>query len=942
MKIIRMIVWCLMALFAVNTVAQDMAPLPLDPAVRYGKLDNGLTYYIRHNEEPKGLAHFYIAQKVGSVQEEEDQRGLAHFLEHMAFNGSKTFPADGQLIKTCENMGVKFGYNLNAYTSTDETVYNIDDVPVNNEANIDTCLWILHDWADGLLLTEEEINKERGVIHEEWRMRSSAGQRILNRRLEELYPGSRYGKRMPIGLMSVVDNFAPDFLRSYYKKWYRPDLQGIVIVGDIDVDQIENKVKAIFGPIQMPANAAKYETYPVPDNDEAIIVVDSDKEQQYGVMMFMYKTEPMPAEMRASALGLVQNYMTTIICSVLNERLSDLSKKEGCPFLQASVGYGTYLLSKTADCVEVDVVPQPGRETEALQAVMTELERARQFGITNSEINRAREEFLSQVEKVYDNRDKQKNNYYTQQYIRHFLSGDAIPDIATEFQLYQTIAPQLPAEVLNQTIQEMLASVEKNFVLLGMFPEKEGSTLPTPEQLKQAIAAARTAQLEAFIDNVSNEPLVAQKPQPGKIIKEEKADFGYTKWTLANGANVFFKPTDFNNSEVIMSASSKGGLSLVAQEDLLNGIVMTDIMNSCGWGNFDSSELEKALAGKQVSLGISMGQVEEGMSGKSTPKDLRTLFELIYLHYQEVKDDPDAFRTVMDATRVQLENAEKLPMKSFQDSINVALYQHHPRRMDLTLDNLSQINYDTVKRIYKDRFQSIGDFNFYFTGAINVDSLRTFTEQYLAPLPGIKGERESYKNWDLKIASGERNLRYNREMETPQAYTIQVWSGDTPYDMEKGITLSALGAALDQMLMKSIREDAGLSYSVSAQAQADFRIREDYLLQIITPFTPAKVDSVHLLIKEGIEEVAMKGISQRYLDDFKKFELKQLEDNQRQNSYWQSLIALKEGWGRDEATGMKEAIENMTSEKVQQFVKDVMLKQNNKVTVTMLPADLTE
>lgn len=939
---IKTIVWLLLAFFTLNVSAQQMAPLPIDPAVRYGQLDNGLTYYIRHNEEPKGLAHFYIAQKVGSVQEEENQRGLAHFLEHMAFNGSKTFPGDGQLIKACEKMGVKFGYNLNAYTSTDETVYNIDDVPVSNEANIDTCLWILHDWADGLLLTEEEINKERGVIHEEWRMSTSATQRILDRRLEELYPGSRYGKRMPIGLMSVVDNFAPDFLRAYYEKWYRPDLQGIVIVGDVDVDQIEKKIKTIFGPIRMPENPAKYESYPVPDNEQAIYVVDSDKELEYGMIEFMFKTEPMPREMLGTPMKLMQDYMLYIISSVINERLSDLSKTEGCPFLQASVGYGTYIMSKTADCFEASVIPQTGREQEAIQAVMQEIERARRFGITDTEMLRAREEFLSQVEKVYDNRDKQKNGYYTQQYIRHFLSGDAIPDIETEFQLYKAIAPQINAQVLSQTIQELTESVERNFVFLALFPEKEGTVIPTPESFKQAIAAARSAELEAFVDNVSNEPLVPVKPQPVKIQKESQADFGYTQWTLANGAKVFYKQTDFNNSEIILSAVSKGGTSLIDQKDLLNAGMMGDVMNSVGWGNFNSSELEKALAGKQVSLGISIGQAEEGISGKSTPKDLRTLFELIYLHFQDVKDDPDAFRNLIESARVQLENAEKLPMKSFQDSINVALYQHHPRRVDLTLENLSQVDYGTIKRLYKERFQSAGDFNFYFTGNINTDSLRLFTEQYLAPLPGIKGQRETFKDWDLKVVPGERDLRYNRQMETPQAYTIQVWSGSTPYSVESDVTISALGAILDQMLLKSIREDAGMAYSVSAQAQSDFKIRESYLLQIVAPFTPAKVDSVHLLIREGIEEIARNGVSQRYLDDFKQYELKELENSQRQNSYWQRLVATKEGYGSDEQAGLKEAIENLTSEKIQRFVKEVMIKQNNRVTVTMLPADLSE
>ena len=472
MKSVRLFLLLLVAAIMMPAAAQQMPMLPTDPAVRVGVLPNGLTYYIRHNALPEKQAFFYIAQKVGSVQEEESQRGLAHFLEHMAFNGSQNFKGNS-LISYCERIGVKFGQNLNAYTSTDETVYNIDNVPVT-ESNIDSCLLILHDWSGYLDLEEEEIQKERGVIHEEWRLRSSAMQRMLNRNLETLYPGSRYGKRMPIGLMSVVDNFSPEELRAYYKKWYRPDLQGIVVVGDFDVDMVENKVKALFSDIPNPENEAKYELYPVPDNEQAIYVVDKDKEQTNAQIMVMYKTEPLPREMRGTQIALIQNYIVDLMTSALNERLGELSQKPDCPFVQAGTGYGSYLLSKTCDALTVYIVPKSGQDKEALRAVMTEVERAKRFGFNETELIRADEEYLSRLEKVYDNREKQRSSFFIPQYYRHFLEGDAIPSIEMEYQMMKGISGQLRqakqlAPMVNGAFAELAESTEKNFVASSLF-----------------------------------------------------------------------------------------------------------------------------------------------------------------------------------------------------------------------------------------------------------------------------------------------------------------------------------------------------------------------------------------------------------------------------------------------------------------------------------------
>ncbi len=930
----------LLASIVLPVAAQQIPQLPMDAAVRYGKLANGLTYYIRHNALPENRANFYIAQKVGSVQEEENQRGLAHFLEHMCFNGTVNFP-DDRLVKYCETIGVKFGQNLNAYTAADETVYNIDDVPVT-ESNVDSCLLILHDWADGLTLDPKEIDKERGVIHEEWRMRSSASGRILERNLPNLYPGSRYGHRYPIGLMSVVDNFKPEELRAYYEKWYRPDLQGIIVVGDIDVDKVEAKIKSIFSSIKMPENPAPYELYPVPDNTEPIYIIDKDKEQTRGVVQICFKHEPIPSEMKNTAAYFSIKYLIHASSNALNARLSELSKKPECPFIGADCSDETYIMSKTMDALTLGVLPKPGKDVEAVQAVMEEVERAAKFGFNASEIIRAREEFLSYMETIYNNREKQENSFYVPQYVRHFLENDPIPDLETEYNTYKMIAQNVPAEYVSAFFKELVASTDTNFVVLGMYPDKEGVTVPTADQFKQAVAAAKSANLEAYVDNVKNEPLVAKLPKKGKITKETKADFGYTCWTLSNGARVYFKKTDFNDSEVAFQATSFGGQSRIADKDRVNMNLFEGVMQSTGLGNFTSTELEKALSGKVVSCAPSLSQTSEYLNGSSTPKDLRTLFELIYLRFQAPANDVEGYNNLMAALRVQLENIEKNPQAAFSDSIKSTLYDHNPRLSRLHLADLDKANYDEIRRIYSERFNAAGDFDFFFTGAFDVDSLRAFTEQYIAPLKAVK-KRETYDASKVyQVVGGMRTNNFRRVMETPQANILQVWSGKNPYTMKGAITANALGEILTQRYLKSIREDAGIAYSVSAIGQSVYGSSESFILQIQCPVKPAKLDSALLLMKQDLENVANKGVTDEELNKVVTFELKDYADSQKKNSYWENLIVNKVRWNKDEQTGYEAALKAIRPADVQNFAKDVVLKQKNCCTISMLPADFTE
>ncbi len=945
MNKIKALLLLLVAFIALPTLAQQLPTLPVDKDVRIGKLPNGLTYYIRHNNLPENRANFYIAQKVGAVQEEESQRGLAHFLEHMCFNGTNNFPGDA-LTKFCERIGVKFGQNLNAYTSTDETVYNIDDVPVT-ESNVDSCLLILHDWADGLTLDPKEIDKERGVIHEEWRMRSSASQRIFERNLATLYPNSRYGHRFPIGLMSVVDNFKPKELRDYYEKWYRPDLQGIIIVGDIDVDKVEAKIKALFSPIVMPENAAKYEHYPVPDNVEPIYVIDKDKEQSQAYIQVMFKHDPLvPEEYKNTTAYLTVQLMESVASSAFNARLSEAAQKPDCPFVYAGVSDGNYIISKTKDAYSVIIVPKPGQDKEALEAVMKEVKRVDEFGFTGSEINRASEEFMSGLETIYNNRDKQKNSFFVPQYVRHFLENDPIPSIEDEYNTYKMMTQQMNqmqmlAPASSELFKELTARTDTNFVCMAMYPEKEGVTVPTVDQFKQAIAAAKAAKVEAYVDNVKNEPLVPTLPKKGKIVKETPADFGYTCWTLSNGARVFFKKTDYNDSEVQFIASSFGGQNAIIKKDLVNTKLMPQVMNSIGVGNFNSTELQKKLAGKQVGCGVDLDNTTESISGTSTPKDLRTLFELIYLRFQAPCNDVDGYNNTITMLRTSLANAEKQPMKAYSDSLQATLYGHNPLRASLKLADLDKANFETIKKLYSERFNAAGDFDFFFTGALNVDSLREFTEQYIAPLKSVK-KREQYIDLKVEPVQGVVNNHFFRQMETPQAVVVQIYTGKNPYSMKEAAVVNALGAVLTQRYLKSIREDAGIAYSVGTDGSASYGVNDRYTLVTQCPVKPAQLDSALLLMKQGIEDIAKNGVTADELEKVLAFELKDNADNQKKNGYWMNLITEKVIWNKDLRTNYESTLKSITSKDIQDFVNNVVLKQNNCITVSMRPTDMTE
>lgn len=768
MKLKQLLVLALLAVACLAT-AQQMPPLPVDTSVHTGKLANGLTYYVRYNNYPEHHVNFYIAQRVGSLQEDESQRGLAHFLEHMAFNGTEHFPGNG-VIDYTRNLGVEFGRDLNAYTSIDQTVYNINDVPSTRQSALDSCLLILKDWANGLLLEDKEIDEERGVIHGEWRDRSTASQRMYERALPALYPGSKYGHRMPIGLMSVVDGFKYKELRDYYHKWYRPDNQAIIVVGDIDVNHTIAKIKELFGAIPAPAaDAAQVVEEPVPDNPQPIIVVEKDKEQQYSIVELMYKHDPFPEAQKSSMAYLVYDYVEAMIDNMLSTRFQEKAQEPDCPFTQAGAGDGQYLLSKTKDAFEVYAVPKEGKTNEALQTALELVLQARQYGFTATEYERAKADYLSSLEKRYNNRDKVQSDRYGRLYASNYLEKEPLLSIEDEYQITQQIAPMIPVEAVNMTLNELVGMSDTNMVVLSMNQEKAGAVYPTVESLKAAIDAAHKAKIEPYVDNVKQEPLISQLPKAGKVVKETKnATLGYTEWQLSNGARVILKPTTLKEDEIRYEAEARGGSSLYGPEDWATCTLFDAAIGASGLGDFSSTELGKALAGKNANVDLSLSTSYARLNGQSTKKDLETMFQMNYLYFTNIKKDEKQFNSTMNMVETMLKNKSLRPESVFSDSVSYTLGNHSWRNKPFNVEDLKNVNYDRALAIAKEVTANAANFTFYFVGSFNLDSIKPLVEQYIASLPADPtAPKSNYKNVAQYPDHNVVN-QFTRKMETPK------------------------------------------------------------------------------------------------------------------------------------------------------------------------------
>ena len=936
-KLFAALLLLLVAFGANMATAQEMT-IPVDDAVRVGKLDCGLTYYIRHNDYPEHRVNFYIAQRVGSIQEEESQRGLAHFLEHMAFNGSEHFNGEGKgIIDYTRSLGVAFGADLNAYTSIAETVYNINDVPSTRQSAIDSCLLILKDWSTGLLLTDEEIDKERGVIHEEWRLGQSAQMRMLERQLETLFPGSKFGKRLPIGLMSVVDNFEYKALRDYYHKWYRPDNQALVIVGDVDVDHVEAQIKELFKGMTLDPNAAQVVDEPVPDNDEPIIVVDKDKEQQYSDVSVCFKHETMPREAKAGIEYMVYEYAKDMICRMLNTRLNDMAQEPDCPFDRAYCYDAEYILANTMDAFTMDAMPKEGQAEAATQALLVEAMRAAKHGFTASEYSRASDEYMSQLEQWYNNRNTISNETYGRDYCSNFLDGEPIPSVETYYQLMGMIAPQINVDIINQLMSGLIETDGKNMVIMNFNQEKEGATYPTVDAFKDAIAAANATEITPYVDNAPTEPLMSKLPKPGKIVKEsENSVFGYKELELSNGARVILKKTDFKEDEVTMSAFQRGGQSLYNEKDWANLQLLTSLNSFTGLGNFSNSDLNKALAGKQASVYLNISQFTDQLSGNSSVKDLETMFQLLYLKFTALTPDEKKFNQTMSLMETQLKNKDLMPETALSDTLQYVISNRSWRNKPFNVEDLQQVNLNRIMEIAKERTANAANYTFTFVGNFDEATIRPLIEQYIASLPAKKGVKTNWVN-DVDMPKGEVINHFTKKMESPKEYEVVIWhNNDLPYSLENAVKVEILGEVLGKVYLQKIREDAGAAYSTEAMGQAGVSGGKPQLLILaVCPVNPEFEETALKIMNEEMVN-ACTTIDPVALNEAKENMLKNYATNLKENWYWRSTIVEYLVNGIDDHTGYEDIVKAQTPESIAEFARQLM-SAGNKIEIVMAP-----
>jgi len=912
---------------AANVAAQNME-IPADPQIKKGVLPNGLTYYIRHNEWPEKRAFFYIAQNVGSMQEEDNQLGLAHFLEHMCFNGTKNYPGDN-LKKYLEKIGVKFGENLNAYTSFDETVYNIDNVNVETAGAIDSCLLILHDWSHDLLLEDKEIDKERGVINEEWRMRRSAQMRMQEAAFVDLYPGSKYGNRMPIGTMDVVMNFKYKALRDYYKQWYRPDLQAIVVVGDVNVDEVEAKIKNMFADIKAVENPTERVFFPVPDNKEPLVSIQKDKEQPQSFIQIMWKTEAFPREMKNNIQYVIMNYVYEAISSMFDERISDIINKENAPFIVAGVGYDDYLVAKTKDCFYGGVRFKDNGEKEAVQALYREILRASRFGFTAGEYERFKAEYLSQVEKAYMRRDKIESSSFVNQCVRNYLDNEPMNNVEWEYGIMNQIVPNIPLEAINQTLQQL---PDSNMVILEFAPDKEGINLPTKEELISYIKAVESENIEPLKEEVNNEPLISKLPKEGKVKSIKDAAFGSKVITLKNGIKVYVKQTDFAPNQISMMATSWGGNSLYSDDEYIQ-TSNADMITLGGIGNVSNTELNKKLSGIQASANPYISAREEGINGSCVKKDLETLLQLTYLRFTAPRMDNEAFKSQIQRSKAAMQNQELNPQTALKDTIAKVVYDNVPRALRVRANDLDAINFDRCMEIYKERFADADDFDFFFVGDLNADSVAPLIAKYLGALPTVKGA-EKYKDINYKMAKGERKNVFEKEQETPNAIVLFVYNAPVKTTMKNLLTIDILEQVLQSLYTQTVREDEGGAYSVGVGSNLSDYPEEKAIVQIYLPTAPDKLERMTEVVKKGLEDIMKDGPATDEVKKAQEYMIRSHAENLKRNGYWMGQLKNIVRENKNYVDGYDETVKAITVEDVQAMAK-LIFTSGNKIEVGM-------
>ena len=850
--------------------------LPVDSKITIGKLNNGLTYYIRENKRPENRAELRLALNAGSILEDDDQQGLAHFVEHMAFNGTENFEKQ-EIVNYLESIGMRFGPDINAYTSFDETVYMLE-IPTDSAEIVKTAFQILEEWAHRVSFEDEEIDKERGVVIEEWRSGRGAQMRMLDKQLPVLFKDSQYANRLPIGKKEILEGFDYDAARRFYRDWYRPDLMAVVAVGDFDKNEIENLIKKHFAGISPVENPRERTVYPVPDNAEPLFAIATDPEATRTIIGVYYKKD-VPEEGTESAYR--QSIVEQLYNGVLNNRLDELRQQPEPPFLFGFSSQGSFI--RTKHYYSLGAAVKEDQIESGLEALLIEAERIKKFGITQTELERQKTDMLRGMERAFNERDKTESGRYAAEYIRNFLTDEPIPGIEHEFQLYQKYIPTVTLEEVNRLAEELIT--DHNRVVLLSTPEKDDANIPSEASLLAVFENVTQKEITAYVDEVSDEPLIATPPTPGEIVGEETiAEIDVTLWKLSNGARVILKSTDFKNDQVLFSAYSPGGNSLVTDENYVSAITATAIVAQGGVGNFNQIELDKKLAGKVVRVSPGISSLQEGFSGSASPQDIETLFQLTHLYFTSPRKDNNAFLSYQTRLKGFLANRGASPEAAFSDTLSVTLSQYHFRSRPWNEDMLDEMNLERSFEIYKDRFADAGDFTFLFVGNIDIEGMKPLVKTYLASLPSQE-RKETWKDVGVNPPNGiiEKEVRKGLE---PKSQVRVVFSGPFEWNRQNRHEINSMTAVLRIKLREVLREDQGGTYGVRVSASPSHYPQADYQITIGFGCAPDRVEELTQLAFQQIDSLKNFGTTDEYLQKVKESQRRQHEKNLKENRYW--------------------------------------------------------
>lgn len=918
--------------FTLQSQGTDQTSIPLDPQVKYGTLDNGMTYYIRNNQEPKNRASFYIIQNVGSVLEEDHENGLAHFLEHMAFNGTEHFPGRG-IIHTLEKYGIAFGRQINAYTSLDETIYNISEVPTDKPGLLDTCLLILYDWSHSISLNPEDIEAERGVIIEEWRTSQTASSRIRKKLMPYVYPGSMYARRDVIGEVEILKNFTPADITSFYHKWYRPDLQAIAVAGDFDPGEMERMIISRFSTIPAAADPKPREEFLIPENDEIIFGSATDPEEDQSVI-YLYIREYAEDRGIERLDQLFEEYIRTLFNYMMRQRISELLQKGEPPFVSGGVSRTS--LTRNYNLTSISVTAKTNQESLALTSILTEVERVKQHGFSNGELERAKQFYLNRFENRLKQKDKISNDQYISEYSAHYLNKSAFMDIELEFQLMNALFNSISTEEINTRTAGWFSG--KNNVLLISGPEAEGVTHLSEEEALAILDAAEKSQVDPYQDADIAEALIETLPEKGSVVSfREIPELGAEEWILSNGAKVVYRFADYEKDNITFRAYSKGGSSLYGNDFVPSLEMLSNFVSYYGLGSFDQPTLQKMLSGKTVSLGLSLSELSEGFNGSASPKDFGVMMQLLYMRFTQPRFDEEAHQALKSRYISFIENMNKNPQKVMSDSLQLILTDYHPRTRIMDREFIEEIELSKIEQAYRERFADASDFIFFFVGNISRDELIPLVEQYIAPLPS-SGSAENWIDLGINEPDGTRIKEIPLELTTPKATVFQVFNNKMKYSPENLLLMQMIQGILDLRYIETIREEEGGTYGVMTEASLTHFPEEKARLFIYFETDPEKAGYLKELVYKELDLLVEKGPEAEDLLKTTENMLKDREEEREHNAYWLNMLVdyYVNGYNFDDPRNFEEVIKDASPKDLKKLMKKFYGKAN-KLDIVFVP-----